>query len=143
MPFRVVLCHSVSLLCVPSHYLPFRKVLSMPKTCRRRPRFAPYPGKEVFMRAKHNSLDKDTRLHVEWLESLPYVRKVILGFHSGCRHPHVASGVIVAQKNTERGMRLKSYTTAGVRELHALVTHPRFREALRIRINDRLEKQSA
>ena len=40
------------------------------------------------MKAKHTSLDKSLKNNILWLENIPSVKKVVLGFSEACRHKY-------------------------------------------------------
>ena len=69
------------------------------------------------MRGKHTSLDKHLKLSVGWIETIPEVTKVVLGFSESCRHKY-APGCIRCKQNVAGGIKVNGYSGNGVIDMY-------------------------
>ena len=74
-------------------------------------------------RGHHQSIDKELKRSILWLESLPFVKRVILGFTESCRH-HYPPGTLRYQYDQPGGMRIIAYGGKGVVSLFVAVDPP-------------------
>ncbi len=68
------------------------------------------------LQGKHQSMDKDLKRSVKWLETIPVVKKVVLGFSEACRHKY-SPGCIRFKMNVNGGIKANGYSGKGVTDL--------------------------
>jgi hypothetical protein len=69
------------------------------------------------MRGRHTSLDKHLKPSVSWLESIPEITKIVLGFSENCRHKY-APGYIKFKQNVAGGIKVNGYSGNGVIDMY-------------------------
>ncbi len=90
-------------------------------------------------RGKHKSIDSELKPSVKWLESLPYVKKVVLGIAESARHRY-SPGTLKYQSDQPGGIKIKAYGGNGVMDLYVKVT-PKDKKELLQRLSDRWNPQ--
>ena len=65
------------------------------------------------LQGRHKSLDKELKRSVLWLESIPAVKKVVLGFSENCRHKY-SPGVVRFKNEVPGGIKVNGYAGFGV-----------------------------
>lgn len=68
------------------------------------------------LQGRHKSLDKHVKRNVIWIESIPSVTKVVLGFSESCRHKY-PPGHIRFKKNVAGGFKVNAYSGNGVTDI--------------------------
>ncbi|MCB1826961.1 MAG: hypothetical protein KDH94_00955 [Coxiellaceae bacterium] len=61
-------------------------------------------------------MDKDLKRSVRWLESLPAVTKVVLGFSEACRHKY-SPGSLRFKMDADGGIKINGYSGKGVTDI--------------------------
>lgn len=72
-------------------------------------------------RGRHKSVDKELKLSIIWLESLPESTKVILGLCESARHAY-APGTLRYQTTVAGGIRVIAYGGKGIMNLYVKVS---------------------
>jgi hypothetical protein len=72
-------------------------------------------------KGKHKTIDKELKPSVSWLESLPYVKKVVLGIAESARHKY-SPGTLKYQFDQPGGVKIKAYGGKGVMDLYVKIT---------------------
>ena len=86
-------------------------------------------------RGKHQSLSKNLKRSVGWLETRPGVRKIVLGLSEACRHKRTP-GDLKVRRATDAGLHLNGYSGTGVVRLFLVCDADR-REELARAIDER------
>jgi|GEM_PF-1082086 hypothetical protein len=73
------------------------------------------------LQGRHKSLDKEVKLSVRWLEAIPQVTKVILGFSESCRHKY-PPGFIKFKLDVPGGIKVNGYSGNGVTDMFVRIT---------------------
>lgn len=68
------------------------------------------------MKGKHKSVDKNLKHSILWVESLPAVSKVVLGFSEACRHKY-PPGHIKIKMEVDGGIKANAYSGKGVTDI--------------------------
>ncbi len=68
------------------------------------------------LQGRHKSLDKDAKKSIRWLETVPGVKKVILGISESCRHKY-SPGFLKIRGVVEGGFKMNSYSGNGVTDI--------------------------
>ena len=84
---------------------------------------------------RHQTLSKNLRRSVDWLENRPGVKKVVLGLAEACRHRR-SPGDLKVRRATDAGLHLNGYSGTGVIKLFLVCDADR-RDDLRRAIADR------
>ena len=71
-------------------------------------------------RGQHTSVSRELKQAIKWLESLPYVTKVVFGRCEGCRHAY-SPGTIRYSGDAPGGIKIKAYSGNGVMDIYAKV----------------------
>jgi len=66
---------------------------------------------------RHTSVDKELKQAIRWLESLPIVKKVILGFCEAARHKY-SPGTLQYAQDARGGVNLKAYGGTGIMKVY-------------------------
>ncbi len=88
------------------------------------------------LQGRHKSLDKHVKRSVLWIESIPAVKKVVLGFSESCRHKY-APGHIRFKMNVRGGIKVNSYSGNGVTDIFIRIDPITDRELVKDIIADR------
>lgn len=88
------------------------------------------------MRGRHKSLDSALKKHVLWLETLPGVKKIVLGFSEACRHKY-SPGVIRFKQDVNGGIKVNGYSGKGVTDMFIRIDPIENREEVKARLKDR------
>ena len=78
---------------------------------------------------RHKSLDKELRVPVKWLRSLPGIEKVIYGHCDPCRHRR-KPGTLELRREIPVGFELQAYGGFGVMRL---IVHIKYDRRLELR----------
>ena len=65
---------------------------------------------------KHQSMGKDLKRSVKWLETIPSITKVVLGFSEACRHKY-SPGHIRFKMDVDGGIKVNGYSGKGVTDI--------------------------
>ncbi len=68
------------------------------------------------LQGRHKTLDKHVKRNIAWVESIPSVTKVVLGFSEGCRHKY-PPGHIRFKMNVRGGFKVNAYSGKGVTDI--------------------------
>jgi hypothetical protein len=68
------------------------------------------------LQGRHTTLDKHVKRSVAWIESIPAVNKVVLGFSESCRHRY-PPGHIRFKMNVRGGIKVNAYSGRGVTDI--------------------------
>lgn len=88
------------------------------------------------MKAKHTTLDKHLKSNVLWIEKLPGVQKVILGYSEACRHKYPPGHIRVTHP-IEAGLKAIGYSGKGVVDLFIRIDPITMREQIEVKIGER------
>jgi len=61
-------------------------------------------------------MGKDLKRSVKWLETIPSIKKVVLGFSEACRHKY-APGCIRFKMDVDGGIKVNGYSGKGVTDI--------------------------
>lgn len=65
------------------------------------------------MRGRHTSLDKHLKPSIAWIETIPWVSRVVLGFAESCRHKY-SPGHIRWKQDVAGGIKINAYSGNGI-----------------------------
>lgn len=68
------------------------------------------------LQGRHTTLDKHVKRSVAWIENIPAVTKVVLGFSESCRHRY-PPGHIRIKLNVRGGFKVNAYSGRGVTDI--------------------------
>lgn len=68
------------------------------------------------IKGRHKTLDKHVKHNVAWIEAIPSVTKVVLGFSESCRHRY-PPGHIRFRMNVRGGFKVNAYSGNGVTDI--------------------------
>lgn len=68
------------------------------------------------LQGKHQSMGKDLKRSVIWLENIPAVKKVVLGISEACRHKY-SPGCIRFKMDVNGGIKVNGYSGTGVTDI--------------------------
>lgn len=83
------------------------------------------------MRGRHTSLDKNLKQSISWIESLPEITKVVLGFSENCRHKY-PPGYLKFKQNVAGGIKINGYSGNGVVDIYLKIEPINAREQIKI-----------
>lgn len=79
---------------------------------------------------KHKSMDKDLKRSIRWLEGIPFVTKVVLGFSECCRHKY-PPGALRFKLDVAGGIKINGYSGKGVTDIFIKIDPICHREELK------------
>jgi len=85
---------------------------------------------------RHKSLEKDVKRSVEWLKSLTYVSRVVIGTSESCRHKY-APGTLRWKSDVPGGIKINAYSGKGVTDIFIKVDPIEQRPLLKTLLNER------
>lgn len=85
------------------------------------------------MRGRHQSLDKDLKRSIRWLESVYGVKKIVIGISESCRHKY-APGHLRFKLDVEGGFKINGYSGNGVVDLFIKIDPLTERETVKSKI---------
>ena len=88
------------------------------------------------MRGRHTSLDKSLKNSIAWIENIPEITKVVLGFSENCRHKY-PPGFIRFKRNVAGGIKVNGYSGNGVIDLFLKIEPISAREEVKSFIEER------
>lgn len=88
------------------------------------------------LQGRHTSLDKHVKRSVAWIEAIPAVTKVVLGFSESCRHRY-APGHIRFKMNVRGGIKVNAYSGNGVTDIFIKIDPIEDRDVIKQMIVDR------
>lgn len=91
------------------------------------------------MRGKHQSLDKDLKKSIRWLETVPGVKKIVIGISESCRHRY-APGQLRLKADVDGGIKINGYSGNGVVDLFIKIEPISRREHVKEAINRYFKK---
>jgi hypothetical protein len=68
------------------------------------------------LKGRHTSLDTHVKRNIAWIERIPSVTKVVLGFSESCRHRY-PPGHIRIRSNVRGGFKINAYSGNGVTDI--------------------------
>ncbi len=68
------------------------------------------------LQGKHKSMGKILKRSIRWLENIPAVSKVVLGFSEACRHKY-APGTLRFKMDVDGGIKINGYSGTGVTDI--------------------------
>ncbi len=68
------------------------------------------------LQGRHKSLEPHVKRNIMWIESIPSVTKVVIGFSESCRHRY-APGHIRFKMNVRGGFKVNAYSGRGVTDI--------------------------
>jgi hypothetical protein len=71
-------------------------------------------------KGKHKTVDKELKPSMSWLESLPQVEKVVLGFCESARHAY-KPGTLRHKSDTLGGIKINAYGGRGIIDIYVKV----------------------
>jgi hypothetical protein len=87
-------------------------------------------------RGKHQHLDQSIRRSIEWMESLPHVKRVIPCRIECCKHKY-SPGNLRVMGDERNGFRVNAYTGFGVRDIFVILDSLENREKTKTAITER------
>ena len=93
------------------------------------------------IKGRHKTLDKELKRNIKWIEGLPEVTKVVLGFSESCRHRY-APGTIRFKMDVDGGIKVNGYSGKGVTDIFIRIKPIGEREAIKRLIDERFHKRS-
>ena len=90
------------------------------------------------MKGKHTSVDKNLKQNILWIENIPFVSKVILGFSESCRHKY-PPGHIKFKMNVNGGIKVNAYSGKGVTDVFIRINPTDKREEVKNLIAERFK----
>ena len=91
------------------------------------------------MRGKHKSLDKDLKLSMLWIENIPGVTKIVLGFSECCRHKY-PSGYVKIKMDVDGGIKVNGYSGKGVTDVFIRIDPIELRNNVKLSINAKFNR---
>lgn len=88
------------------------------------------------LQGRHTTLDKHVKRSVAWIESIPAVTKVVLGFSESCRHRY-SPGHIRFKMNVRGGIKVNAYSGRGVTDIFIKVDPISERDDVKQKISNR------
>lgn len=92
------------------------------------------------LQGRHKSLDKHVKRSIAWIEAIPSVKKVVLGFSESCRHKY-SPGHIRFKMDVDGGIKVNSYSGNGVTDIYIKVEPISERENVKEMIASRFEEE--
>lgn len=68
------------------------------------------------LHGRHTTLDKHVKRSIAWMESVPAITKIVLGFSESCRHRY-PPGHIRIKGNVRGGFKVNAYSGRGVTDI--------------------------
>jgi hypothetical protein len=90
------------------------------------------------MKGRHTSLDKHLKKHILWVEEIPGVQKVVLGFSEACRHKY-PPGHIRFKSDVDGGIKVNGYSGKGVIDIFIKIDPISQREQIKAMIAERFQ----
>lgn len=90
------------------------------------------------MRGRHKSMDSALKKHVSWLETLPGVKKIVLGFSEACRHKY-SPGHIRFRQDVNGGIKVNGYSGKGVTDMFIRIDPISEREQIKSLLKERFQ----
>lgn len=90
------------------------------------------------MKGRHKSLDKQLKRSVLWVENIPCVSKVVLGFSESCRHKY-PPGHIRFKMDVDGGIKVNGYSGKGVTDIFIKIDPINEREEVKANILERFK----
>lgn len=81
------------------------------------------------LQGRHKSLDTHVKRNITWIERIPSVTKVVLGFSESCRHRY-PPGHIRFRMNVRGGFKVNAYSGNGLTDIFIKVDPIEEREAV-------------
>ena len=88
------------------------------------------------LQGRHTTLDKHVKRSVTWIESIPAVTKVVLGFSESCRHRY-PPGHIRTRMNVRGGIKVNAYSGNGITDIFIKIDPISDRDSVKQKIADR------
>lgn len=82
------------------------------------------------------------KLSIRWIETLPCIKKVVIGISEGCRHRY-APGTIRFKSDVEGGIKINGYSGLGVTDIFIKISPISEREYVKQLIAERFNSRSA
>jgi hypothetical protein len=88
------------------------------------------------MRGKHRSLDKDLKRSILWLEGVPGITKIVLGFSECCRHKY-PPGHVKIRMDVDAGVKINGYSGKGVTDIFLRIDPISYRNDVKAAIENK------
>ncbi len=88
------------------------------------------------LHGRHTTLDKHVKRSVAWLETIPFVKKVVLGFSESCRHRY-SPGHLRFRMNVRGGFKVNAYSGNGVTDMFIKIEPIEERDRVKYMIEER------
>lgn len=85
---------------------------------------------EMAIHGRHRTLDKHVKRSVTWIETIPEITKIVLGFSESCRHRY-PPGHIRFKMNVRGGFKVNAYSGIGVTDIFIKVEPIESRELVK------------
>lgn len=85
------------------------------------------------MRGRHQTLDKELKRSIRWLETIEGVSKIVIGQSEACRHKY-APGYLRFKMDVDAGITLNGYSGNGVVNLFIRIKPIESRDAVKKKI---------
>lgn len=90
------------------------------------------------MKGRHTSVDKHLKSNIHWVENMPGVEKVVLGFSESCRHKY-PPGHIRFKTDVDGGIKVNAYSGKGVTDVFIKIEPISKREEVKAKIATRFQ----
>ena len=87
-------------------------------------------------KAKHQSIEKELKRNLLWLEKLDCITKVVIGISEACRHRY-SPGVIRFRSDVDGGIKVNGYSGKGVTDIFLRLDPMSKREEIKAVIAER------
>ena len=88
------------------------------------------------MRGRHQTLDKELKRSIRWLETIEGVSKIVIGQSEACRHKYTP-GYLRFKMDVDAGITLNGYSGNGVVNLFIKIKPIETRESVKQKIAEK------
>lgn len=94
---------------------------------------------EKYFMGRHQSLDNHVKKNMLWIQKLPAVSKIVIGFSESCQHKY-SPGHIRFKMDVNGGIKVNAYSGNGVTDIFIKIDPISEREAVKNQIQKRFER---